>query len=668
MRNLYYRSLPLFIALCIVLLSSCGTSNKVANGSTAFDLKKYSLAISLFNQEFEKLSRKEDKGEVALKLGQCYEKLLDYTHAYEQYKIAESYKAGNKATLGKAYMLKQMMRYDEAAAQFDLLKNNTTFAAEARQQIVVCKSLNSQLLSASRNLSIEPMKFSSISSDYGVSIYDNDFLVVSSDREDATGTSKYDWTGNKFSDLFLVDKESGNMKRFDSVINTDKNEGTPTFNHDYTKMIFVRCAASGQEKDDYCKLMMSNRINGFWTDGVVLPFSVPNVNYGQPAFFENDSVLIFSIKTDNEAKGYDLYYAQYDGTNYVDPYPLPESINTAADEHFPTTDGDTLYYSSNAKNGFGGLDIYKTWLKKDGSWQKPILLNYPYNTGADDFSYIIDRYAPKNRNVISQGYITSSRENNGKDQIYSFKVLKEINEDKKEEVTVVTKKDNKIIDVYVALKVNTPTFANNDPNTKPIGKKSVPYAMVSVKNKNGKEVAKQKADKYGLFLSQLNSEEEYTVYVSQDSFLNNSLPLSTLNLKIDEGQTSITLNKEILLEKIYRGKEIVLENIYYEYEKWDIRDDAKPSLDKLVIILSTNPAINIELGSHTDCRGDDAYNENLSSKRAQSAIDYLTDKGIERKRLSAVGYGERAPAVSCDCASCTEEQHQTNRRTSFKIL
>ncbi len=112
----------------------------------------------------------------------------------------------------------------------------------------------------------------------------------------------------------------------------------------------------------------------------------------------------------------------------------------------------------------------------------------------------------------------------------------------------------------------------------------------------------------------------------------------------------------------------MLENIYYDYDKWDIRPDAEPTLNKLSDVLRQNPDIRIQLGSHTDCRGNDGYNQDLSQRRAQSAVNYLIGKGIDPNRLSAIGYGEAQPVASCACARCTEGEHQTNRRTTFKIV
>ena len=125
---------------------------------------------------------------------------------------------------------------------------------------------------------------------------------------------------------------------------------------------------------------------------------------------------------------------------------------------------------------------------------------------------------------------------------------------------------------------------------------------------------------------------------------------------------------EIVLDKIFLDKEIVLENIYYDFDRWEIRNDAEPTLNDLVENLKLNSTIRIQLGSHTDCRGNPRYNEDLSQKRAQSAVDYLIANGIDADRLMAKGYGENELAVNCLCARCTEEEHQQNRRTTFKII
>jgi outer membrane protein OmpA-like peptidoglycan-associated protein len=129
-----------------------------------------------------------------------------------------------------------------------------------------------------------------------------------------------------------------------------------------------------------------------------------------------------------------------------------------------------------------------------------------------------------------------------------------------------------------------------------------------------------------------------------------------------------TVNHTLVLDPIFKDKEIVLENIFYDYDQWNIRDDAKPSLNSLSNIMKTNPGIRIQLSSHTDCRGTDEYNMDLSQKRAQAAIDYLMSVGIPKERLVAQGFGESKLSVNCECEKCSEDEHQKNRRTTFKII
>jgi outer membrane protein OmpA-like peptidoglycan-associated protein len=150
--------------------------------------------------------------------------------------------------------------------------------------------------------------------------------------------------------------------------------------------------------------------------------------------------------------------------------------------------------------------------------------------------------------------------------------------------------------------------------------------------------------------------------------LNNLAKFSTKGIAKDPANPEQIFEIEIILDKIYLDKEIRLENIYYDLDKWDIRADAQPTLDKLTETLKLNPKVKIQLSSHTDCRGTVPYNETLSQKRAQSAVDYLISKGIEAQRLEARGYGEGVPEATCACASCSEDEHQLNRRTAFKVV
>ena len=175
-------------------------------------------------------------------------------------------------------------------------------------------------------------------------------------------------------------------------------------------------------------------------------------------------------------------------------------------------------------------------------------------------------------------------------------------------------------------------------------------------------------DELGQFLIKLEWNKQYTFTARYRDHLAASFTLNTAEVERNPVKPITTINQIMELDPIFRNKEIVLENIFYDYDQWAIREDAKPSLKNLSTILKNNPSIRIQLSSYTDCRGTDEYNLDLSQKRAQAAIDYLMTEGISAKRLVAQGFGESNLSVNCVCEECTEEQHQENRRTTFKII
>jgi len=219
----------------------------------------------------------------------------------------------------------------------------------------------------------------------------------------------------------------------------------------------------------------------------------------------------------------------------------------------------------------------------------------------------------------------------------------------------------------LAGKVTTDQYEDvSDPNSPIIGLSTLSDARVEF---SGDLTLDRRSGKDGLFIEELDNGKSYTIKASKPGYLSKTIKVSTAGLNLDPDEKSYTINVEIKLNKIFYDQEIILKEIYYDYNKWAILDTAKPTLDRLSTLLRDNPQIRIQLSSHTDCRGDDDYNAELSQKRAQSAVLYLVDRGIPFGRLQAQGYGESQLAVDCDCETeCTEEQHQENRRTTFKIL
>ena len=291
------------------------------------------------------------------------------------------------------------------------------------------------------------------------------------------------------------------------------------------------------------------------------------------------------------------------------------------------------------------------------------------NSGWDDFGFVVDTFARLRGDEAQKGFFSSSRiTGSGSDDIYAFtKLNRSPKIDDPEVVADDQKPEPKKYRLYLALKVVTPILEDaEDPNSKRIGKKPLKGTAITASFGPRASLFHTDNDGYAIFEIEYNTEYRYDA--NHPGHFTNFLELNTNEFDKDPNEPTKTINRELMLEPIIRNKEIVLDNIYYDLDKWNIRDDAKPTLDSLANILKLNPKLNIELGAHTDCRDTDEYNMTLSQRRAQSAMLYLMRKGISSSRLSSVGYGESKPAVNCICESCSEEQHQANRRTTFKIV
>ncbi len=214
-------------------------------------------------------------------------------------------------------------------------------------------------------------------------------------------------------------------------------------------------------------------------------------------------------------------------------------------------------------------------------------------------------------------------------------------------------------------------FVNPDnPNSLELGRAPLSESVVEVfgMSEKSRVSIRMITDSEGIFETTIEPAMDYKVTASKRNYFKNSTIVSSKN-KQEAGKDTIVVSVELLLDKIYKKREIVLENIYYDLDKADIRPDARPTLDKLAQLLMENPTIKIELASHTDSRGTDSYNQQLSQRRAQSVVNYLISKNIDSRRLIAKGYGEQRLINECkNGVECSEAAHQENRRTTFQVI
>lgn len=670
--------LACFMALCCLFLSTCSYTIKIKDGTTAYERKQFATAIPLLEKEIVRAKTRKEKGQLAFLLGESYRRSGQDEKALPWYESAYANNYGSEALKAQAFALKRLEKYTAAREAFKNLGMEIGSPYEYRKDITACNVAEGWLKEQAGNgWSIESVPFNSPQNDFAPVFYSDGRLVFTSDRAMGTGKENYAWTGNKFMDIFITDPKSASPQTFESQWNTAGNEGTPAFNKAGTEAFFVRAAGAYKGDDAYCKIYFSEkgRNDLLWSQAAPLPFQKEKMNYLHPALSNDGNTLYFACNDPDGWGGYDIWSVQRNPkleSGWDTPKALPRSVNTPGNELFPAFDADTLYFASDGHTGMGGLDIFRTYKSEKNAWSPPQNLKSPVNSGADDFGFLVEPQ-PKNTpkpskpgDLIKSGYFTSNRlgENvKGGDDIYRFE--QRIPPPKPPQVDTTPPKPlvyKMILEGYVLEKIYA---ESSNPNSKVLGRKPLSGAEVTVDVAGKKQHFTVKDD--GFFRLELADNSDYSFNASLADYLSNNAKFSTKGIAKDPANPVQTFELEIVLDKIYRNKEIVLENIYYDYDKWDIRPDAEPTLNRLAEMLHQNTSINIQLGSHTDCRGNDAYNQTLSQRRAQSAVNYLISKGIDASRLSAKGYGESQPAVLCACSTCTEAEHQANRRTTFTV-
>jgi len=382
-------------------------------------------------------------------------------------------------------------------------------------------------------------------------------------------------------------------------------------------------------------------MEGLYTDNGVknitkLPFGdEKSYSVMHPAVNAEGTVLVCSSDMPNGKGGYDLYYSTRSNNNqtWSDLKPLAQNINTIGNEVFPniTADGK-LFFSSDATPGLGGLDIYKITLaeaiKGNGNVEH---VSYPVNSSADDFGWTQDSTGTK-------GFFTSDRFSNN-DNIYSFSYnLKK-----------------QIQKIFIS------GFVKERDSLSPLK-----GATVFLYNVTEDSVLIAKADIDGKYEFLVNPNCTIIIKAIEKSHIHDCLSAKIGN-DSQQKDTIISVPRDLVLGKFAVGLVWKLNNIRYDFDKANIRPDATPILDSLVIFLKKYP-VGVELGSHTDSRGSFAYNERLSQHRADSAVAYLIKKGIAPERIKAKGYGEYKLLNKCaDGVKCSEAAHQANRRTEVKV-
>jgi peptidoglycan-associated lipoprotein len=407
-------------------------------------------------------------------------------------------------------------------------------------------------------------------------------------------------TGKLNYDIYSVKKNKAGKWEKPTLLkefNTADDDGTTTVSADGRDIYFMRCwAEAGATRGG--EIMYATRSGGQWTEPQTITlFNDSSIMAAHPAISPDGKFLVFVSDKKDGFGGKDLYQTEKDGDKWTVPENLGDKINTSGNEMFPSFSPDgTLYFSSDGHQGFGGLDIFSA--KKDslGQWVVENLLS-PINTSFDDFGITFS-------GVEKNGYFTSNR-GSGKvvDNIYYFEIPE-----------IVYAIEGKV----------------TDENLTPLSD-----AIIKIVGNDG-NVIKQRVKKDGTYRVKLAKDVNYVMLASNRGYLNSSEKVTTLGEK-----TSKSYTKNFKLPSI--SKPVNMENIFYEFGKWALTPESETELNNLVKLLNDNPNITIEIAAHTDMIGTDAYNLDLSQKRAQSVVSYLIKAGIAADRLTSRGYGKSRP-------------------------
>lgn len=601
----------LFYLFTILLLTACGASKSLKKAEQSFARGEYFDAAKNYRKAYAALPPKDRKlrGETAFKMATCY-RLINYTaRAKGAYMNAIRYHYPDSISF---FYLAESQRkngeYKPAVTSYETYLGympNDTLALNGLQSCLMAQQWkdNPTRYSVKR----VPILFSR-RSDYSPAFAgtDSDILYFTSTRNEAKGNDLNGITGMKSADLFMSKRdERKNWQKpevIESEINSEFEDGACSFSSDGKTMYFTRCRTA-PEAPVYAEIWSSSRTGANWSKPnkcAIINDTLSSVAH--PAMSPTGDFLYFVSDMPGGYGGMDIWRINMvkDGFGYVDN--LGAEINSAGDEMFPTFAPDgTLYFSSNGHPGMGGLDLFSA--HKDSINNLWIVQNMgvPLNSSADDFGMTFEPGASH------RGFFSSNRgDARGWDHIYSFE-LPDINHTL---MGWVYDKDGDALAEAVV------TLVGNDGT----------YQKIAVK-------------KDGSFSQRIAPGQHYVMLASCRGYLNGKQELIADTIQADR-----TYQVEFPLASITRP--VLIENIFYEFDRADLTPESTQALDELIQLLNDNPNVTIELAAHCDYKGNDSYNERLSQRRAESVVNYLIKGGIASDRLSAKGYGEQSPKVA----------------------
>ncbi|GAA4971855.1 OmpA family protein [Algibacter aquimarinus] len=482
------------------------------------------------------------------------------------------------------------------------------------------------------------------SSDFGLSFYGDNKVAFASARN--TENPSYSWNNLPYLDLYSATLTDNNTLKditpFSEAINTDSHESNVVFTKDGKTMYFNRTNTTRKKTDAeriaHIKIYKAELVNEEWTNVTALPFTSNSYSTEHPALSKDGKTLYFASDMPGTYGSFDIYKVSIneDGT-YGEPENLGETINTKHREQFPfMSEFNVLYFSSIGHQGYGGLDVFRSNMV-NGGFDKPVNLGSSINSNLDDFAYVV-------REKDNMGYVSSNR--TGFDRLYGF-----------------AREENPLTKYQVEGLVQ-------DLNSKDL----LAGSLVTLFDESNTVIQDTIVGDDAYYIFKIEPNKKYKVRGTRKAYIPQDVEFSTDSK--GKVQHNIYLNLESFADAEERVKEkedgnmqVELDKIYFDFDASEIREDAAVTLQVLVDLMKKYPTMEVEVSAHTDARGPDQYNLDLSKRRAASTLEYLVSQGIERNRLKSIGYGEMQPLNKCVKEGiCDDEEYDINRRCEFTIL
>lgn len=692
-----------------------------------FDKTYYTEAIILY----EKLAESKPSQEVIKNLADSYYYTNKLIKAQRYYRLlVQNYNKDldRNYYFRYAHTLKATNSNDDANAA---LRNYYTKSGNPQDSVYFEKALKElENVSAIGNrFVITNLALNTVNSEFGAVKHNDSLIFAGVKLKPGLFDKKFKWDNETYLNLVAVPLK--NINSADSIahyfakeLKSGMHESNAVFTKDGKTMYFTRNNSKNgrrrknDDKISNLQIFKAELINGKWKNVTSLPFNSSNYSVEHPALNADETVLYFASDMPGSLGSFDIYSVNINKGAFDTPKNLGPTINTDKREQFPfVSDDNKLYFSSEGHLGYGSLDVFVSEINGK-EYSKPVNIGLPLNSNADDFAFNID-------SNTKEGYFASNREGGkGSDDIYQFKEIKDlVVEDCKQLIAGI------ITDIDTKLPLENATVQLQDSEKKNIGSATTTadgkfsfqvacensFTVLASKDNytsNSRDVSSGKVRdavndgsmalksleviklEEKLISENKKKEEEQLEKEKKEKEILDALALKEAAIKKKADQIAAVEAKkkekareiaEEAVKKKEKEKDILLaekdiykddkgrllirtEPIYFDYNMWYIRRESKVVLGKVVALMKKYPNMNIEIGSHTDCRGNNKFNENLSQKRASSSRDFVIESGINAKRVSAKGYGESVPIIKCVTDdACSEEEHELNRRSEFVI-